>query len=156
MKKILYSAASLLLFAGIAVSCSGNSATNADKEREDSARNADSLAAIEASLKQIEEARVDSLQQDSIASSQKDEAENASDPKYDKMLDQYKALIDKCWKLSKQGLSINDQELADVWMEAGSVGNKINKAKKNLSPEQQSRLKDLDKNFTKFCETQPS
>lgn len=113
---------------------------------------------VEAVTTQVEETQpsVDSIASETTNVSKKEETNNTGDPKYDTMLDKYQSLIDKCWKLSKKGLSINDQELADVWMEAGNMGNKINKEKKNLSNEQQSRLKDLDKSYKKFCTSQPS
>ena len=58
--------------------------------------------------------------------------------------------------MSKNGLTINDQKLADVWMEAGDVASKLDKANKKLTPEQQSRLKKLNKDYKKFCSTQPA
>lgn len=63
MKKITIFTFGVMLLGGIMASCSGG---NAEKEREDSMRTADSLAAIEADLQQIEQARLDSIRQDSI------------------------------------------------------------------------------------------
>lgn len=81
---------------------------------------------------------------------------SADTAKYDGMLDQFESKINKCNSLAKQGLTINDQKLADVWMEAGNLETKLDKAKKKMSPEQQSRYKTLASKFRKFCETQPA
>lgn len=67
MKKLLYGAVALLLTA----SCAGN---KAEKENEESIRQADSIAAIEARQEAqaaAEQARLDSLRQDSIAKAEK-------------------------------------------------------------------------------------
>lgn len=60
MKKILFGVATMLLFA----SCSGNGSS--EKAKEDSARIADSIAKVEAAKEASEQARLDSLRQDSI------------------------------------------------------------------------------------------
>ena len=60
MKKLLFGAAALLLMA----SCSGN--TTKEKAKEDSIRIADSIAQVEAAKAAAEQARMDSIRQDSI------------------------------------------------------------------------------------------
>ena len=76
--------------------------------------------------------------------------------KYDSMLDKYESLINKCNSLAKKGLTINDEKLTKVWSDAGQMSRKLDSAKKKMTPEQQSRLKSLDKKFQKFCLTQPA
>ena len=67
MKKFVLIATGLFLTIGIMASCSGR---NAEKEREDSIRIADSIAAVEEAkeeaLRIAEQARLDSIRQDSI------------------------------------------------------------------------------------------
>lgn len=60
MKKLLFGAATLLLIS----SCSGNSIK--EKAKEDSIRIADSIAQVDASKAAAEQARLDSIRQDSI------------------------------------------------------------------------------------------
>ena len=62
MKKLLFFAMSLILMAG----CSGNGAS--EKANEDSIRIADSIAKVEAAQAAAEQARLDSIRQDSINS----------------------------------------------------------------------------------------
>ena len=147
MKKLLFGTAVVLLMA----SCSGNNAS--DKANDDSARIVDSIAQIEETKAAAEQAREDSIRQDSIA---KAEELAKATAQYDPMLDKYESLINKCWSMSKKGMTINDQELADVWMAAGDEGTKLGKVKNKLNPEQQTRLKKLDKDYEKFCRTQPA
>ena len=61
MKKLLLEASALILMA----SCAGNGAS--EKANEDSARIADSIAQVEATQAAAEQARLDSIRQDSIA-----------------------------------------------------------------------------------------
>ena len=150
MKKLLFGAAALLLMSA----CSGSNGTKTDNQDMDSVNTIDSVAPAADSTTVKERPQLDAPQQDTVA-----QAEKKVDPevaKYDSMLDNYESLIKKCWSMSKKGLSINDQELADVWMEAGDVASKLDKANKKLTPEQQSRLKKLDKDYKNFCLTQPS
>ena len=60
MKKLLFGVAALLLMA----SCSGNGTT--EKASDDSARIADSIAQVETAKAAAEQARLDSIRQDSI------------------------------------------------------------------------------------------
>lgn len=146
MKKILFGATALLLLgacSGLDSSKIGNQDTDSLIGTKTENVNADT-----------EQDQLDSLHQGTIAKEEK-KAEK-SDAKYDSMLDKYDSLIKKCWSMSKKGLSINDQVLADIWMEAGEVGSKLDKQKKNLTVEQQKRLKKLNKDYRKFCMTQPA
>lgn len=84
MKKFSFIALCFLGISAIAVSCSGNS--NSEKQREDSIRDADSIAAVEAAqadaLKAEQQAQLDSLRQDSIAKGESDDFFNSlPDPK---------------------------------------------------------------------------
>lgn len=83
MKKLVLLTVSAIVMSMAVTGCSGG---NAQKERDDSIRRADSLAAVEASiqedLKAAEQARLDSIRQDSIAKAENDKFLNAlPDPK---------------------------------------------------------------------------
>ena len=155
MKKLLLIALPLIMLGG----CAGGN--KAEKEKEDSIRQADSLAAVEATVNAAQEAAeqacLDSLKQDSISKAEAQQAsDNAATAKYDADLDKLQSLVDKCFSMSKKGMSINDQALADVWMETGSLVAKLSKVKSKMSEEQKARFKKLESSFTKFCETQPA
>ena len=150
MKKLLFGAAALLLMGA----CSGSNSTKTDNQDMDSVNSIDTVSSAVDATPVEEQTKLDTLQSDTIA-----DAEKKIDPdvaKYDSMLDKYESLIKKCWSMSKKGLTINDQKLADVWMAAGDVGSKLDKANKKLTPEQQSLLKKLNKDYKKFCSTQPA
>lgn len=149
MKKLLFGVTALLLLGA----CSGSNSSKNENQESDSIETTGTDSKTENAILNQEQARLDSLRQDSIAKAEK-KVEAAA--KYDSMLDKYESLIKKCWSMSKKGLTINDQELADVWMKAGDVGSKLDKANKNLTPEQKNRLKKLNKDYRKFCMTQPA
>ena len=150
MKKLLFGVTALLLLGA----CSGSNSSKNENQESDSIETIGTDSKTENAAPSQEQARLDSLRQDSIAKAEK--KVDAAAAKYDSMLDKYESLIKKCWSMSKKGLSINDQELADVWMKAGDVGSKLDKANKNLTPEQKNRLKKLNKDYRKFCMTQPA
>lgn len=150
MKKLLFGTAALLLLGA----CSGSNSSKIDNQDRDSIESIDTAPQSEVVPSGEQKAQLDTLPQTSIAKEEK--KEDATVAKYNGMLDKYESLIKKCWSMSKKGLSINDQELADVWMKAGDVGSKLDKANKNLTPEQQNRLKKLNKDYRKFCLTQPA
>ena len=150
MKKLLFGVTALLLLGA----CSGSNSSKNENQESDSIETTGTDSKTENAILNQEQARLDSLRQDSIAKAEK--KVDAAAAKYDSMLDKYESLIKKCWSMSKKGLTINDQELADVWMKAGDVGSKLDKANKNLTPEQKNRLKKLNKYYRKFCMTQPA
>ena len=150
MKKILFGAMALLLLGA----CSGSNSSKIDNQDRDSIESIDTAPQSEVVPSGEQKAQLDTLTQASIAKEEK--KEDATVAKYNGMLDKYESLIKKCWSMSKKGLSINDQELADVWMKAGDVGSKLDKANKSLTPEQQNRLKKLNKDYSKFSSTQPA
>lgn len=158
MKKILFGATALLLMSA----CSNSNRSKLetlDMETVETVETMDVDTASQAEDAKIEQDPESQLTtpQDSSAQEEKDvETKNPATAKYDPMLDKYDSLIKKCWSMSKKGMDINDQELADVWMETGNLGVKLDKANKSLTPEQQSRLKKLNKDFKKFCQTQPA
>ena len=150
MKKLLFAAAALLLMGA----CSDSSNSKKDNQDMDPVESVDTSTPTEELTLNEEQAQSESSHQDvNVKEEKKADKANA---KYDSMLDKYESLIKKCWSMSKKGLTINDQELADVWMKAGDMGSKLDKANKSLSPEQQNRLKKLNKDFKKFCQTQPA
>lgn len=150
MKKLLFGTAALLLMGA----CSGSNSTKTDNQDIDSVNSIDTVSSAVDATPVEEQVQLDTLQQDTIAEAEK--KIDADVAKYDSMLDKYESLIKKCWSMSKKGLTINDQKLADVWMDAGDVGSKLDKANKKLTLEQQSRLKKLNKDYEKFCSTQPA
>ena len=150
MKKLLFGVAALLLMGA----CSGSSSTKTDNQDMDSVNSIDTVSSAVDAKPVEEHAQLETLQSDTIAEAEK--KIDADVAKYDSMLDKYESLIKKCWSMSKKGLTINDQKLADVWMEAGDVAYKLDKANKKLTPEQQGRLKKLNKDYEKFCSTQPA
>ena len=150
MKKILFGAMALLLLGA----CSGSNSSKIDNQDRDSIESIDTAPQSEVVPSGEQKAQLDTLTQASIAKEEK--KEDATVAKYNGMLDKYESLIKKCWSMSKKGMTINDQELADVWMEAGDMGSKLDKANSNLTPEQQSRLTQLNKDYRKFCQTQPA
>ena len=129
MKKLLFGAVALLLMA----SCSGNGTT--EKANDDSARIADSIAQVEAAKAAAEQARVDSLRQDSIANAEK-AAQEAS--KYDDLINQYVSAVNNVEKAAKKGQMNKMQSLCD---EAQRLRNKIDKIKNELTPEQSAKFK---------------
>ena len=62
--KLFFLGFGFFVLPAVIISCSGGK--NAEQEREDSIRRADSLAAIEAQIEALEQARLDSLRQDSL------------------------------------------------------------------------------------------
>ena len=150
MKKILLGAMALLLMGA----CSGSNSSKTDNQDMESVESIDTASQSDDVTPGNEQAQLDSSSQAPIAKEEK--KEDPAVAKYNSMLDKYESLIKKCWSMSKKGLSINDQELADVWMKAGEAGSKLDKSNKNLTPEQQNRLKKLNKDYRKFCLTQPA
>ena len=152
MKKLVFGVAVLMFMAA----CSGSDSSNKENQEVDSVETTDTVSQSEDSgAVQVQESQ-DSLPRAEAKAEKENEVKNAAAAKYDPMLDKYESLIKKCWSMSKKGLSINDQELADIWMEAGAAGSKLDKASKNLTSEQKSRLKKLNKDYRKFCLTQPA
>lgn len=143
MKKLLFIAASVALL----TACGG-----AEKAQDEASDSTGVTEAVETPVAQDTVATPAPEAKEEKA----DAAVNAETAKYDKMLDNYESQINKCFSMSKKGLSINDQALADVWMKAGDTGRKLDKAKKKMTPEQQARLKKLDKRYRDFCLTQPA
>lgn len=132
MKKFLFGAAALILIA----SCSGNDAS--EKVREDSTRIADSIAQVETTRQAeiaAEQARQDSIRQDSIAKVEK-AAQEAS--QYDDLVNQYAALVNK---LDKEARSGNFNNIYSKVTKITNLEAKIRKVKNNLSPEQLKKYK---------------
>ena len=161
MKKLFFGVVTLLLMGA----CSGSKSTKIDDQNMDSLETIDTVPQTEDTVPQTEDtmtvkeqAQPDSLPQEPVKPIEKVETkkDDVAAAKYDPMLNSYESLIKMCWSMSKKGMTINDQELADIWMQAGELETKLDKAKKKLTPEQQSRLKKLDKDFRKFCLTQPA
>lgn len=154
MKKLFFGVVTLLLMGA----CSGSKSTKIDDQNKDSLETIDTVPQTEDTITVKEQAQPDSLPQEPVKPIEKAETkkDDAAAAKYDPMLNSYESLIKKCWSMSKKDMTINDQELADIWMQACELETKLDKAKKKLTPEQQSRLKKLDKDFRKFCLTQPA
>lgn len=154
MKKLFFGVVTLLLMGA----CSGSKSTKIDDQNKDSLETIDTVPQTEDTMTVKEQAQPDSLLQEPVKTIEKAETkkDDAAAAKYDPMLNSYESLIKRCWSMSKKGMTINDQELADIWMQASELETKLDKAKKKLTPEQQSRLKKLDKDFRKFCLTQPA
>ena len=132
MKKFLFGAAALLLMA----SCSGNGTS--EKKTEDSTRIADSIAQVETTRQAeiaAEQARLDSIRQDSIAKVEKT-AQEAS--QYDDLVNQYAALVNK---LDKEARSGNFNNMYSKVTKITNLEAKIRKVKNNLSPEQLKKYK---------------
>lgn len=118
MKRILFGISALFLMA----SCSGNGAS--EKVREDSARIADSIAQVEAAKAAVEQARLDSIRQDSIA-----KAEVAA---------QYDALLNQYIKAANNPSAANANK---SWR----LGNELEKVKDKLTPEQRAKFEKAKK-----------
>ena len=154
MKKLFFGVVTLLLMGA----CSGSKSTKIDDQNKDSLETIDTVPQTEDTMTVKEQAQPDSLLQEPVKPIEKAETkkDDAAAAKYDPMLNSYESLIKRCWSMSKKDMTINDQELADIWMQASELERKLDKEKKKLTPEQQSRLKKLDKDFRKFCLTQPA
>lgn len=154
MKKFIFGATALIMM----TACSSNA--NNEQGTNDSMPAADTMAVVDTlqapPSEMVQDEAPATVATDTAAQAKAEETVNAEAAKYDPMLKEFKDLISQCWALSKKGMTINDQKLADIWMKAGDVCSKLNKAKKKLTPEQQAEFKKLDKDFTKFCQTQPA
>lgn len=109
MKKLLFGIVFLLFM----TSCHSNG--DSEKAKEDSARIADSIALIEAA---VEQARQDSIRQDSIAKAEK--AQEAA--QYDDLLNRYIKSVN----------NLNYINANKSWV----LGNQLEKVKDKLTPEQ--------------------
>lgn len=137
MKKNLLGVAVLLLLA----SCMGNNTT--EKGNEDSANIVDSVAKAEIDkTASAEQARPDSIRQDSVVKVEKvekaEKAEKAEKSKYDDLINQYVSAVNTVEKAAKKGQWNKIQSLCD---RAVKLRNKIEKIKKDLTPEQSAKLK---------------
>lgn len=134
MKKLLFGISALLSLA----SCSGNGAS--EKAREDSTRIADSIAQVEAAKAAVEQARLDSIRQDSIA-----KAEVAA--QYDDLVNQLVSAVNNIDNAHKKGNYSNMHSLVNKY---NSIHNQINKVKKDLSSEQLSKVKGAEKKYKRL------
>ena len=135
MKKLLLGATVLLLMAG----CSGHG--TAEKTKEDSTRIADSIAQVEAAN---EQARLDSLRQDSIAKVEKAAQQAAQ---YDDLVNQFVSVVNNIDNAHKKGNYSNMHSLVNKY---NSIHNQINKVKNDLSSEQLSKVKNAEKKYKKL------
>ena len=124
MKKLLLGAIALFLMA----SCSGNGTS--EEAKEDSVRIADSIAQVEAAQAAAEQARLDSIAKVSA--------------QYDELISQYVDAVNTVEKAAKKGQWNKMQSLCD---KAQRLRNKIDKIKKDLTPEQSAKFK---KAFSKW------
>lgn len=148
MKKLLIGLTSVFLLVG----CSGNN-KKMTEEVSDS-----TLTQAATPITEGENSVQDTVKTQTATEPTADKAtENSEETeKYNAMLDKCESKINKCFSMSKKGLSINDQELADVWMDAGAALRKLDKVKKKMNEEQLDRLKKLNKRYQDFGRTQPS
>ena len=134
MKKLLFGAAALLLMD----SCSGNG--TAEKAKDDSASVADSIAKVEAAKAAAEQARLDSLRQDSI-----EKAEAAA--KYDDLVDKFVSSVNKIERAADRHDFSNMHALVNKYT---SLQNQVNKIKDNLTEEQLSKVKKAERKYRKL------
>ena len=134
MKKLLYLSAVLLL----ATSCSGG---NSDKAKEDSAALEDSLAKVEIAK---EQARLDSILQDSIAKAEQ-QAKAAS--QYDEVVDQYVANVNKVAAAAKKG---DYSKYGPLSSKCINLSSKIEKIKGELTPEQLDKYKKAKSKYSRL------
>lgn len=137
MKKLLFGIAALMLMA----SCNGNKAGSENTDK-DSSSFSDSIAQLEVTnqaeetaLAAAEQARIDSLRQDSIAKVEKT-VKKAS--QYDELINQYVSAVNTVEKAAHKGQWNKMQSLCD---KAQRLRNKIDKVKKDLTPEQSAKFK---------------
>ena len=139
MKKLFFGGVALLLMA----SCAGRGSS--EKAREDSVRIADSIAQVETATAAAEQARQDSIRQDSIA-----KAEAAS--QYDDLLNEYVAATTKLENLAnkvKRLENVNFNTVNNTLSKCASLERQIKKVKSNLTPEQLEKFKKAKKKWDK-------
>lgn len=136
MKKLLFGVAALFMLAA----CNGNGTSENDKN--DSAL--DSTAQVAAAQASSEQARMDSLRQDSIAKAE--EVAKASS-KYDNMVNQFAACVNKMEKSAKKYSYANMQSYMNQY---SSLEKKLNKVKNELSPEQLEKVQKTKKKFRRL------
>lgn len=133
MKKLLLGAAALFLMA----SCSGSGSTK--NTNEESTRIADSIAQVEA-----EQARLDSIRQDSIA---KAEELAKATAKYDNLVTQYVSSVNNIERAAKNRNFSNMHSLVNKY---NSLLEEIDKIKNNLSPQQLSEVEKAEKKYKRL------
>ena len=137
MKKLLSGIAALMLMA----SCSGNKKSS-ENINDDSTSISDSIVQVvdtcqaeDTALAAAEQARLESLRQDSIAKVEKT-VKKAS--QYDELINQYVSAVNTVEKAAHKGQWNKMQSLCD---KAQRLRNKIDKVKKDLTPEQSAKFK---------------
>ena len=137
MKKLLFGAVALFLMA----SCSGNGTK--EKTNEDSTHIADSIAQVEAVQAAVEQARLDSLRQDSIAKAE--EVAKAS-AQYDGQLNDFRTNINKFVKAVNNW---NPSVFVPLMNKLDNMQSKLNKCKDQMTPQQQEEFKSLKIKYRK-------
>ena len=145
MRKTAFFAIGIIVITGILAGCSG---VNKEREREDSIRNADSLAAVEATLEQIEEARIDSIREDSL---EKSEIEKIIED-YQIAVDSYQTEVEKFIKSGYDMKLYNG--LISASEKCGKLYTEILNKEAQLSEDQLQKFNSLyalfEKNFNKI------
>lgn len=118
--------------------CAGG---NAEKEREDSIRNADSLTAVEAAIKTTEQTWEDSIRQDSIA---KADASLQASTQYDDIINKYEDAADAFYKYVRTS-NYDDEKAIKLNEKCWKLSKQIKKIKNELTPEQLSKVKAAEK-----------
>lgn len=137
MKKLLLGGTVLLLMA----SCSGNGTS--EKAQENAAHLADSIAQVEAAKAAAEQARQDSIRQDSLAKAE----ELAKAAQYDGLVSQFVSSVNKIEKAANRGDFSNMHALVNNYE---SLHNKINKVKNDLTPEQLTKVQNAEKKYKRL------
>ena len=137
MRKLLFGLFAIFLMA----SCSGNSSS--EKSREDTASIADSIAQVETAKAEVEQARLDSIRQDSIA---KIEESSKASAQYDDLLNQYEAAVKQYQKFVRN-FNGNYSKQPSYTTKCNNLYSKLNKVKNQLSPEQKKKFKSLKSKY---------
>lgn len=142
MKKFLFGPLVLLIMAA----CTGK---QTEKNNEDTLNTTDSLAVIEEDLKIDEEARIDSIRKDSIATTEKEINEGAE---YNELLDQFAGMASELESIGKRieethEINYDYEKVSSIITNGGTLLQTLIKVKNKLTQEQLKKFNEAMKKW---------